>query len=225
MALVQLDNVKRFYTLGEETIHAVNGVSLTINDGEFVSIVGPSGAGKSTLLNLIGCIDTPTDGSVKIHGKCTNSLSDNQLSEMRGSNIGFIFQSFNLINVFNVLENVDYPLIINKNRSAESRERVHHIIEKVGLSSYMKHVPNQLSGGQRQRVAIARALIHNPKIVLADEPTANLDSKTSGEIIDLMHEMREVFRTTFIFSTHDPDVVKHAEKIYEIKDGRLINDK
>lgn len=221
MGLLSLERVKKHYVIGEETVRAVNDVSLEINESEFVSIIGPSGSGKSTLLNLMGCIDTPTEGSVKINGACTLGMSDNELSSLRGDYIGFIFQSFNLINVFNVFENIEYPLIINKKKTSETRDRVNEIIDRVGLAQFKNHVPNQLSGGQRQRVAIARALVLQPRMVLADEPTANLDSRTSEEIIELMHEMKDQYKTTFIFSTHDPDVVRHANKTYELRDGQL----
>ena len=218
-----MDNVTKTYLLGENKINGIVDVSLDINKGEFVSVIGPSGSGKTTLLNMIGCIDTPTEGTVEINGQCTRKMSDDSLSMLRGKSIGVIFQSFNLIPVFNVFENVEYQIVINKQKQKKHKEFVKDIIAKVGLEKHINHKPNELSGGQRQRVAIARALVHMPELVLADEPTANLDSKTSQDILSLMHDIKNSLGTTFIFSTHDPDVVQHAERIFALKDGSLRN--
>jgi putative ABC transport system ATP-binding protein len=187
-----------------------------------VSIIGPSGSGKTTLLNIIGCIDTPTEGSVKIHNVEVNVLDDKQITDLRLHRIGFIFQTFNLIPVLTVRENVEFPLLLMKGHpKTEIHFRVEQLIRAVGLMDYIEHKPAELSGGQRQRVAIARALVTKPGIVLADEPTANLDSATSISILELMRELNETEKTTFIFSTHDPDVLKYAKKIVKIKDGLI----
>ena len=187
-----------------------------------MSIIGPSGSGKTTLLNIIGCIDTPTTGSFKINNDEITTLNDKQITDLRLHKIGFIFQTFNLIPVLNVRENVEFPLLLmKKHGKAEINSQVEKLIQEVGLMEYIEHKPAELSGGQRQRVAIARALVTNPEIVLADEPTANLDSETSKSILQLMQELNEKEKTTFIFSTHDPDVLKYAKKIVKIKDGIL----
>ena len=222
--IVQLTNVCKDYYLGKVTVRAVCDVSLAIETGEFVSIAGPSGSGKTTLLNLIGCVDTATRGTVVVDGQDTARLSDAKLTELRLHRLGFIFQSFNLIGVLNVFRNVEFPLLLKGNvPKNERRDRVHHFIEKVGLSEHLGHRPNELSGGQRQRVAIARALVTLPRIVLADEPTANLDSKTGQDIIDLMKSINETEQTTFIFSTHDARVMSHADRIIQLEDGHVVD--
>jgi putative ABC transport system ATP-binding protein len=220
--IVLCKNVSKEYKLGRSTINAVNNVDLKIPKGSFVSIVGPSGSGKTTLLNMIGTIDKPTAGTVLISGQNVDHLRDSQLSLFRAKKIGFVFQVFNLIPVFTVYENVEYPLIFSKHSKGLIKDKVNEIIEAVGLGPQKNQKPNQLSGGQRQRVSIARALVIEPELVLADEPTANLDSKTGMEILKLMKKMNEKYRTTFIFSTHDPDVMKLARKKYILHDGRLI---
>lgn len=223
MATVTIKKVKKDYTLGKTKVHALKGVDLTIEAGEFVTVAGASGSGKSTLLNLIGCLDHPSSGEIWIGNQLVNQLSGKALDRLRLHTIGFIFQSFNLIPVLNVFENIQLPLMIMKNISPKERkERTEYFIEAVGLKKFQKHKPAELSGGQRQRVAIARALVTKPQIVLADEPTANLDSKTGVDIIELMKEICEKESTTFIFSTHDPKVMNAANKIYYIEDG-LIN--
>lgn len=225
MPIVQLDHVDKDYSLGETTVHAVADCSLTFERGEFGTIAGPSGSGKTTVLNLIGCIDVPTTGEVYIDGQPTSGLSDNELTDLRLHKLGFIFQSFNLIEVLDVYQNVEFPLLLQGNLSdAERRDRVEHIVEEVGLASHIKHRPNELSGGQRQRVAIARALVSQPQIVLADEPTANLDSETGRTIIELMREINQTRETTFIFSSHDPKIIEHGDRIIELVDGRVVND-
>ncbi|MFW6288018.1 MAG: ABC transporter ATP-binding protein [bacterium] len=220
MNVIEVKGVKKDYPLGKTTVHALKGIDLSVEEGSFFSIVGPSGSGKTTLLNIIGCIDNPTDGSIKIHGEDITNLSDKEITDLRLHKIGFIFQTFNLIPVLNVRENVEFPLLLmKKHNKAEVNDRVEKLVEEVGLLEYIDHKPAELSGGQRQRVAIARALVTNPDIVLADEPTANLDSVTSESILELMRELNDVEKTTFIFSTHDPEVLKYARNIVRIKDG------
>ncbi len=220
-AVVRLREVHKTYLLGSVEVPAIKGISMDIPQGRFSTIVGPSGSGKSTLLNLIGCIDTPTQGAVTADGVDVGSLTDNALSDFRARTIGFIFQSFNLLPVLSAYENVEYPLLLAKLPKAELADRVTSMMQAVGLEDKMHNRPNELSGGQRQRVAIARALVKHPKIVLADEPTANLDSKTGHAIIDLMRQMQEKSGTTFIFSTHDRALMDHADFMFEIKDGLL----
>jgi putative ABC transport system ATP-binding protein len=228
MPLIEVRNAKKDYPLGKTVVHALRGVSLTVEKGEFLSIVGPSGSGKTTLLNLIGCIDHPTEGEVLIESKNTASLSDKELTSLRLSSIGFIFQTFNLIPVLNVRENIEFPLLLMKDRSqlpsAEINTRVEKLIEAVGLKDFITHKPAELSGGQRQRVAIARALVTNPPLVLADEPTANLDSETGEAILAIMRQLNEQEHTTFIFSTHNPDVLKYATRIVKLKDGLIVGE-
>ena len=222
MALVTIREVTKEYKLGSVVVRALGGVTLDVQAGEFISIAGASGSGKTTLLNLIGCVDTPTSGSVEIAGSIVGNLKDRDLTELRLHAIGFIFQSFNLVNVLDVFRNVELPLLLQNNFSKHDRKlRVDELLERVGLAEYKAHRPSELSGGQRQRVAIARALVTNPKIVLADEPTANLDSETGGSIIALMKELNQSINTTFIFSTHDAGVMAHADRILRLKDGRL----
>ncbi|MBI5417546.1 ABC transporter ATP-binding protein [Candidatus Poribacteria bacterium] len=222
--MIEIKNVKKDYTLGETMVHALRGIDFMVAEGEFISVVGPSGSGKTTLLNIIGCIDSATEGSVKISGTEITTLNDKQITDIRLNKIGFIFQTFNLIPVLNVVENVEFPLLLMKTHSkSEIRKRSEKLIEEVGLKEYIVHKPAELSGGQRQRVAIARALVTNPNIVLADEPTANLDSVTGASILELMSEMNRVEKTTFIFSTHDANVLKYAQKIVKIKDGLMVN--
>ncbi len=224
MNIIELEGVKKDYPLGTTTVHAVRGVDLCVEEGDFFSIVGPSGSGKTTLLNLIGCIDNATDGSIKIHGEEVTSMTDKQLTDLRLYKIGFIFQTFNLIPVLDVRENVEFPLLLMRNLSkSEIRKKADKFIDEVGLKEYVTHRPAELSGGQRQRVAIARALVTNPDIVLADEPTANLDSETGATILELMQELNKIEKTTFIFSTHDPDVLKYAKDVVKIKDGQIIS--
>jgi putative ABC transport system ATP-binding protein len=193
-----------------------------VEEGEFLSIAGPSGSGKTTLLNLVGCVDTPTSGTVVVNGQDTSRLPERALTDLRLRTIGFIFQSFNLVSVLSVFQNVEFPLLLQGALSKPERaRRVLELMEAVGLSEHTRHRPSELSGGQRQRVAIARALVTRPKLVLADEPTANLDSQTGENIIDLMREMNRRDGTTFIFSTHDPKVMSHANAIVRIADGRI----
>ncbi|MGE0614102.1 MAG: ABC transporter ATP-binding protein [Bacteriovoracia bacterium] len=223
-SIVSLTSVCKDYKLGVTVVPALRGVNLTVNAGDFVSIAGPSGSGKTTLLNLIGCVDTATSGEVVVDGHNTLNLSERKLTELRLNTIGFIFQSFNLVAVLNVFQNVEFPLLLQRKLSTADRERrVNSLLEKVGLHKHAKHRPSELSGGQRQRVAIARALVTAPKIVLADEPTANLDSKTGETILDLMREMNRLEKTTFIFSTHDAKVMSYANSVIKIADGQIVN--
>ena len=220
MKIIQIKGLKKDYPLGKTTVHALRGIDLQIEKGDLLSIVGPSGSGKTTLLNIIGCIDLATSGTVMVGGREITQLNDQQITDMRLHHIGFIFQTFNLIPVLDTLENVEFPLLLMKKHSRiEVRKRAEKLIEEVGLKEYIKHRPAELSGGQRQRVAIARALVTNPDIVLADEPTANLDSVTGAQILDLMKEMNEKEKTTFIFSTHDQNVLKYAKDVVKIHDG------
>lgn len=223
MSIVRLEHVFKEYTLGEQQVEALRDVSLTVEDGAFLAIAGPSGSGKSTLLNLIGCIDTPSHGKVFINGQDISGRTPDELSELRARTIGFIFQTFNLFPVLSAEENVEYPLLQFKGLgAAERRNRVSKYLAIVGLSKFASHRPNQLSGGQRQRVAIARALAAQPKIVLADEPTANLDHKTGEGILQLMKDINGNFKTTFIFSTHDARVMEMANRLIRIEDGQIV---
>lgn len=215
-------DVKKYYQLGSTTVKALKGIDFEVDKGDFVCIAGPSGSGKTTMLNLIGCVDTATDGTVEVSSMVTNNLTERELTEIRLHKIGFIFQTFNLIKVLNVYENVEFPLLLLKGLSKRERdERIKYFLDEVGLYDRMKHKPNELSGGQRQRVAIARALVTKPDIVLADEPTANLDSVTGGNIIEVMKKINEVDKTTFIFSTHDYEVMKLVSKKYNLRDGKI----
>ncbi|HPN30850.1 MAG TPA: ABC transporter ATP-binding protein [bacterium] len=220
--IVQLTNVKKSYMLGKVEVQALKGITLEIPRKKFNVIIGQSGSGKSTLLNIIGCIDKPSSGGLNVCGQDTALLNDNELSDFRAKNIGFIFQSYNLIPVLSVFENVEYPLLLNKIKKKERKEKVMEALENVKLADHWKKIPNELSGGQRQRVAIARALVKQPQLALADEPTANLDHKTGGEIIKLMYEMQEKKGITFIFSTHDKNLIYNAEDIFMIIDGELL---
>ncbi len=225
MNIIEIRNLRKDYALGKTTVHALRGIDLTIEKGNLVSVVGPSGSGKTTLLNVIGCIDHATEGSVMVSGREITKLGDRQVTDMRLHHIGFIFQTFNLIPVLNAIENVEFPLLLMKKQSKqEIRKKAEKLIDEVGLGEYKNHRPAELSGGQRQRVAIARALVTNPDIVLADEPTANLDSVTGGQILDLMKEMNRVEQTTFIFSTHDSNVLKYARGVIKIHDGCIVKE-
>jgi putative ABC transport system ATP-binding protein len=224
MSVVRLERVCKDYRLGEQWVRAINDISLSIPAGVFLAIAGPSGSGKTTLLNLIGCIDRPTSGDIYINGQNVKGMSDNELADLRLKSIGFIFQTFNLLPVLSAAENVEYPLLHRADLSPrERRERVEYFLNVVGLADRKNNRPNQLSGGQRQRVAIARALAGSPSIVLADEPTANLDKKTGIGILRLMKKINEQMKTTFIFSTHDRRVVDMADRLVQIEDGRLYS--
>ncbi len=225
MASVKVSGVTKDYGIGKISVKALKGVNMEVESGEFVTIAGSSGSGKSTLLNLIGCLDNPTEGEIRIGDILVNKLGERQLNHLRLNKIGFIFQSFNLIPVLNVYENIELPLLIIKGISPEERKsRVMHFIEAVGLSKQETQKPSELSGGQSQRVAVARALATKPQLVLADEPTANLDSKNGLEIIDLMHDICRNEGTTFIFSTHDPKVMQRADRVIHLEDGIIVGE-
>ena len=221
-AAVRLRNVVKTYGHAAAGVAALKGIDLEIPRRRFSMIVGPSGSGKTTLLNLIGCIDVPSSGTVEVCNQDVAKLSDNSVSDFRARNIGFIFQSFNLMPVLSAYENVEYPLLLVGTPARERRDRTLAMLEAVGLLEQQRRWPNELSGGQKQRVAIARALVKQPEVVLADEPTANLDSRTGASIIDLMRRMQADFHTTFIFSTHDPELMSHAEETFVIRDGELV---
>ena len=222
MSLITAENVRKDYLAGEVNVRALKGISFEIEPASFVSFVGPSGSGKTTLLNLIGCLDAPTDGKLTVAGADVARLDRKQSAAFRGSTVGFIFQDFNLLPVLTVYENIEYPLLMVLNTPAEERKkRVTALLKAVGMIEQKDKYPDQISGGQKQRVAVARALVTNPKLVLADEPTANLDHATAYMVIELMKKMRDEFKTTFIFSTHDQKIVGEAEIIYTIEDGEL----
>ena len=224
MSLVAANNLEKTYQIGEVSVNAIRGVDFTIEPASFVSFVGPSGSGKSTLLNMIGCLDPPTNGSLQVAGKDITRMSRKAAARFRGENIGFVFQDFNLIPVLTVYENVEYPLLMVQNWPAhERRKRVNALLDAVGMGDQGRKYPRQISGGQKQRVAVARALVTNAKLVLADEPTANLDGETANRIINLMKQMRDEFDTTFVFSTHDPKVMGNAEIVFTLEDGKLLN--
>jgi putative ABC transport system ATP-binding protein len=224
MALVEIGNITKNYQMGEVQVQALRNVSLSIEEAAFVSFVGPSGSGKTTMLNLIGCLDKPTEGKIVVDGKPINDLDRKQSAVFRGSVFGFIFQAFNLFPVLTAYENVEYPLVMIKDEPASNRkEQVLKVLEAVGMLEQKNKRPDQLSGGQKQRVAVARALVTRPKLVLADEPTANLDHKTAVNVIRLMRDMRDEFNTTFVFSTHDPGIMEEAEIIHTLEDGRLTH--
>ncbi len=222
MSLITAENLRKDYQAGEVTVKALKEINFKIEPSSFVSFVGPSGSGKTTLLNLIGCLDKPTGGKLTVADTDVLGLNHKESAFFRGKNIGFIFQNFNLIPVLTVYENIEYPLIMVQDTAAGEREkRVMSLIEAVGMVEQKDKYPDQISGGQKQRVAVARALVTNPKLVLADEPTANLDHKTAYMVIGLMKKMRDEFKTTFIFSTHDQKIVGEAEIIYMLEDGEL----
>jgi putative ABC transport system ATP-binding protein len=222
MSLIKAENVSKTYISGEIKIEALKGLSFEIEPSSFISFVGPSGSGKTTLLNLIGCLDSPTTGALKVSGMDVSHLRRKSAADFRGKNIGFIFQDFNLLPVLTVYENVEYPLLMVQDTPAgEKRDRVLSLLDSVGMIEQKDKYPDQISGGQKQRVAVARALVTKPKLVLADEPTANLDHKTAYMVINIMKKMRDESGTTFIFSTHDQKVVGEAETIFTLEDGEL----
>jgi putative ABC transport system ATP-binding protein len=221
--VVKTEQVSKIFLLGKTKVQALSDISIDVFEGEFLAIAGPSGSGKTTLLNLIGCIDQPTKGTIRIDDETVTGLSSNRLADIRLAKLSFIFQTFNLIPVLSAYENVEYPLLkMIKNKNERSR-RVRDSLKNVGLEKYMKHRPDELSGGQRQRVAIARALVTKPRIILADEPTANLDQKTGEDVLNIMKNINEDQNTLFIFSTHDPKVMQMASRIIRITDGRVAD--
>lgn len=226
MALLELKNVEKIYKQGKIEVPALRGIDLTVDKGEFTTVFGPSGSGKTTLLNMIGCLDKPTSGSIDFNDKKLEELDKKGLAMIRRFNIGFVFQSYNLIPVLTAYENVEFAIrLVGKHNKKELKDRVMNILADVGLDGLENRRPNELSGGQKQRVAIARALVKEPKLVLADEPSANLDSKTSEEVLEVMVKMNEELGTTFIFSTHDPQVMDYAHRLLEIRDGLITEDK
>jgi putative ABC transport system ATP-binding protein len=223
MALIELRDVHKVYDMGAEKVHALNGVDLDIEHGEYVAIMGASGSGKSTLMNLIGCLDTPSSGSYLLNGNAVQEMGDPELAGIRNKEIGFVFQTFNLLARTDALHNVELPLIYAGSPRRERRERAREALAKVGLADRMHHQPNELSGGQRQRVAIARALVNRPSILLADEPTGNLDSATSKEIMELFDELHSAGNTV-ILVTHEADIAAHARRHVQLRDGRVVID-
>ncbi len=223
MALLELMNISRHYTLGTEVVKALQSITLSIEKGEYIALMGPSGSGKSTLMNVIGCLDTPTEGSYVLNKKEVSKMTENELADIRNKEIGFIFQTFNLIPRSTALDNVALPLVYAGYAKEERTKLASKALENVGLADRVKHKPNELSGGQRQRVAVARALVNNPSIILADEPTGNLDSKTSEEIMFLFDEIHKQ-GNTIILVTHEEDIARHAHRIVRLKDGLVESD-
>jgi len=224
MSLIELKDVTKVYQTGEVPVTALKGINLEIGTRAFVSFIGPSGSGKTTLLNLMGVLDKPTGGKLFVNDVNIGLLDRSEAAEFRANTLGFVFQNFNLIPVLSVYENVEYPLLmVRRLRAAERRKRILDLLEKVDMLDQKDKLPNQISGGQKQRVAVARALVTSPQVVLADEPTANLDHATAFKVIAIMHEMQRELGTTFIFSTHDPKIVGEAEILYTLEDGVLVN--
>ena len=226
MSVIELQNVTRVYKIGEVETHALRGATLDISDGEFTAIVGPSGSGKTTMLQLMGCLDRPTSGTVHINGQDVTRLNPNKRADLRKDTIGFVFQFFALIPGLTSYENVELPLLLSGVKKVERRERVNELLEAVGISDRARHRPDQMSGGEQQRVAIARALATHPVLVLADEPTANLDTENGRQIMEIMQRLNQETGTTFIFATHDPRVIHYARRVVTLRDGQVgENDK
>ncbi|MCO6162703.1 ABC transporter ATP-binding protein [Flavobacterium sp. NRK F7] len=221
--MIEIKGITRDFPLGDETIHVLKGIDLTINKGEYVALMGPSGSGKSTLMNLLGCLDTPTSGSYVLNGKLVSQMHDDELAEIRNKEIGFVFQTFNLMPRTTALDNVALPMVYAGFSKSERNERATEVLTQVGLADRMDHKPNQLSGGQRQRVAVGRALVNKPAIILADEPTGNLDSKTSVEIMNLFNEIHAKGNTV-ILVTHEEDIAAYAHRIIRLRDGIIESD-
>lgn len=226
MALLSLSNISKIYQQGELTVPALQDVNLTVEQGEFAALVGPSGSGKTTLLNIIGGLDTPSQGEVMLNGRDMTRLSESELSDFRLFELGFIFQAYNLVPVLSALENVELIMVLQGRPEKERRERAEHFLTLVGLADQMDRRPSGLSGGQQQRVAVARALAAGPRLVLADEPTANLDSENATALLDIMYTLSQdkELQTTFLFSTHDPRVMERAKRIITLRDGRIVSD-
>ena len=222
--LASVENVSKQYVLDHSSITALDGVCLQIGRGEFLAVAGPSGSGKSTLLNLIGCIDSPSRGRIRIDGADTSALRPAAAAALRREKIGFVFQTFNLIPVFTAAENVEYPLLLRRMSGSARRDRVAQALESVGLSARAQHRPDLLSGGERQRVAVARAIVHRPALILADEPTANLDTHTATQLIDLMRSLNRRLSLTFLFSTHDQRLLERSDRVVRLCDGKVVDD-
>ncbi|OQX92071.1 MAG: macrolide ABC transporter ATP-binding protein [candidate division Zixibacteria bacterium 4484_95] len=222
--IIVTEKLKKVYSDGGVPVPAVDGIDLTITQGEFSAIVGPSGSGKTTLLNIISGLDSPTEGKVWLNGNLISSMSGNELSDFRRDNIGFIFQAYNLIPVLSVEENIEYIMLLQGVPKEQRRQRVERILEDVGLTGFEDRMPLQLSGGQQQRVAIARAMVSRPALILADEPTANLDSKTGAELLDMMRKLNQDSGITFVFSTHDKMIMERAKRLIILKDGKIVGD-
>jgi len=221
--IISISNIKKIYTMGTEKVHALDGLSLDISKNEYVALMGPSGSGKSTLMNLLGLLDTPTSGEYYLNNNIVSKMSDNQLATVRNKEIGFVFQTFNLLPRLSALENVALPLVYSGLNKKKRSEKAEQVLDSVGLGDRVDHKPNELSGGQRQRVAIARALVNSPSIILADEPTGNLDTKTSIEIMAILEKIHE-HGNTIILVTHEPDIARHAHRIVRLRDGLLESD-
>ena len=225
MNIVECEKVKKIYQQGRVTVTALDGIDLAVEKGGFIALAGPSGSGKTTLLNIIGGLDTADEGTVSVDGNALNEMSEAKLADLRLHKVGFIFQSYNLIPVLSAVENVEFGMLLQGVPAAERRERAVAILDDVGLADKYHRRPSELSGGQQQRVAVARAIVSNPAIVLADEPTANLDSKTGNELLEIMRQMNETKNATFIFSTHDDMVMHYARRLVMIRDGKIVDDK
>jgi putative ABC transport system ATP-binding protein len=223
MSVIQLENATKIYTVGEVETRALDGVSMSIEEGEFTALVGPSGSGKTTLLQMMGCLDMPNSGTVKLNGRDVTRFNANQRADLRREVIGFIFQFFALVPVLNAYENVELPLLLNGIDTKERKDRVMNMLEAVDLADRANHRPNQMSGGEQQRVAIARALATRPSMVLADEPTANLDTANGKQAMEIMQRLNQETGTAFIFATHDPRVVSFARRVVKMRDGRLVD--
>ena len=222
MEVTKVTNATRIFKIGEVETKALRGVNLTIENGEFAALVGPSGSGKTTLLQLIGLLDKPTTGSVFINGQDATNLNRNKRADLRKSAIGFVFQFFALIPTLTAYENIEMPLLLNGTKAAERQKRVNEMLEAVGLADRARHRPDQLSGGEQQRVAVARALATNPKLILADEPTANLDTENGKQVMEIMQRLNKETGVTFVFATHDPRVIKYAERVVTLRDGLIV---